>query len=330
MSLKVKRTYGSKTNRTPFPPSSPTSIPSSPPAPATGTKRNLGATNLSAHDNRPSKRTKLAPKSKDKPKQKTLTQLHFCVDQPILRKCSLCNMSYTRGAEEDESLHRVHCTRVRKGMEWGREEEREKDKEGLLEVDTAIRLKSGKKGRIVCVKADAGGKIGTKLNSLYDLMNATLSAPPLSPTILRKSKVYLFLLPASSTSALKEQIAGCIVAQHISTAMEVAPSSSVSISKEDDGVTQELVVVDSSSGIFCYPTPLPTSLGIPRIFVPSAHRRQGIASRLLSAAARTFVHGCVLDPRSGQVAFSQTTGDGLALMRDWGGGGVRIYDEDQE
>ena len=155
-----------------------------------------------------------------------------------------------------------------------------------------------------------------------------LSAPALSDAILRKSKVYLFLLPASNTttSSLKERIAGCVVAQRISTAMEVAPSTR----RTDENLpSPELVLVDSSSGVFCYPTPLPTSLGVPRIFVSAADRRHGIARKLLSAAARTFVHGCELDPKKGHVAFSQTTGDGLALMREWGGGGVRIYDEDQ-
>lgn len=91
--------------------------------------------------------------------------------------------------------------------------------------------------------------------------------------------------------------------------------------------TQSLVAVDTNTGLFCHPNLLPTPLGIPRLFVPSTHRRQGIASRLLSAVAESFIHGCPLDPRRGQVAFSQPTGDGAAVMRAWGEGGVRIYEE---
>jgi len=88
-----------------------------------------------------------------------------------------------------------------------------------------------------------------------------------------------------------------------------------------------LIPLDTGAGIFCRPTPLATPLGISRLFVSSAHRRKGIASKLLSAAAETFIHGCSLDPRKGQVAFTQPTGDGKSVMQRWGGGGVRIYEE---
>ncbi|KAG7086570.1 hypothetical protein E1B28_002517 [Marasmius oreades] len=311
MSSQVKRTYGSRP-KTIFPPSSPISVASSSPPPAP-MKRSL----LFVPNSRPTKRIKLS-----KPKQKTLVQLHFCIDKSTLQKCSKCDMSYTKGVEEDEALHRTHCLKVKKGMEWGREEE----KEEVLEVESMALLKSGKKGRIVCVRADATGKIGAKLNTIYNMMDTALSAPPLSPAILNKSKVYLFLLPASTS---KERIAGCVVGQQITTAMEVAPlADSTGSDDTKEEPRSPVVLIDSSSGVFCYPKPLPTSLGIPRIFVPSTDRRQGIASKLLSAAAATFIHGCRLDPKQGHVAFSQTTGDGLVLMREWGGGGVRIYDED--
>jgi len=91
--------------------------------------------------------------------------------------------------------------------------------------------------------------------------------------------------------------------------------------------TSSLIAVDTSTGLFCHPEPLPTPLGIPRIFVVSTHRRQGIASRLLSAAAATFVHGCPVDPAKGEVAFTQPTGAGHALMQIWGKAGARIYEE---
>jgi N-acetyltransferase len=49
-------------------------------------------------------------------------------------------------------------------MEWGKEEERECVKAGVEELHTEIRLKDGKKGRIVCFRANVGGKIGAKVN----------------------------------------------------------------------------------------------------------------------------------------------------------------------
>ena len=91
--------------------------------------------------------------------------------------------------------------------------------------------------------------------------------------------------------------------------------------------TARLVSVDTNSSLFCRPEPLSTPMGIPRVFVPSAFQRRGIALRLLDAAAMTFVHGCPLNPRRGEVAFTQPTASGKALMEKWGRGGVRIYQE---
>jgi len=71
---------------------------------------------------------------------------------------------------------------------------------------------------------------------------------------------------------------------------------------------------------------LPTALGIPRVFVPRAYRRKGIAKVLFDAAARTAVHGCKLS--HDQVAFSQPTGDGRILMNHLGI--TRVYEEDSD
>ncbi|KAJ6606485.1 hypothetical protein DFH09DRAFT_9970 [Mycena vulgaris] len=346
MSLTLKRTYSSRsrTSLPSLPPSPPSSLSSSPVA---GQKRKRPLEERLENILTPaSKRQapkfleKPQPKPKQpvkaKPKAKTFTQLHFCIDQTILRTCPLCALSYTKGAPDDESLHRAHCARVQKGMEWGREEEKEKLKAGVVEVASGVKLKDGRKGRIICFKADAGGKIGSKLSVLLDTINITLSSPPLTPSILQASKAYLFLIP-SVTTTTREKIIGCVIAQRISTAMAIAtpaecaaacgPQQASPSAAPAPSPTAKLVAVDTSSGIFCHPIALPTPLGIPRLFVSSAQRRQGVASKLLSAAAETFVYGCPLDPREGQVAFTQPTGDGSAVMYRWGGGGVRIYEE---
>lgn len=118
---------------------------------------------MSGATNKSKAKAKSHDVSKPKPKQKVLTQLHFSVDTTILRTCPLCDLSYTKGAPDDEALHKAHCARVLKGMEWGREEEREQVKVGVEEVAVGVKLKNGKKGRIICFKADAGGKIGQKV-----------------------------------------------------------------------------------------------------------------------------------------------------------------------
>ena len=175
----------------------------------------------------------------------------------------------------------------------------------------------------------------SQLAHLLETINLALASPPLTDSTLKSSKAYLFLLPPTSNSH-REKIVGCVIAQRISTAMAIATSEAIISDGTQDrrgnsdlssSHTRSLVAVDTGSGLFCHPGQLPTPLGIPRLFVPSAHRRRGIASQLLSAAAATFIHGCPLDPTKGQVAFTQPTEGGCAVMEKWGKGFVRIYEE---
>lgn len=135
--------------------------------------------------------------------------------------------------------------------------------------------------------------------------------------MLETINVYLFLISEGDRGGA-ERIAGAVIAQRIQAAMAV-----ISIESDSADPTNTIEV----GGVFCDPRPLPTTMGISRLFVPSVYRRQGIAQRLLSAAAATFVPGCVLDPREGQIAFSQPTGDGAKVMQSWGRGHIRIYEE---
>ena len=184
----VIHTYGSRKRRLPDPRpplSSPSSSPPATPPIVRASKRPFSdlASSFTNETSlfQPSKRLKPTPRqtipttTKKKPKdtsksknKKTLTQLHFNIDQTTLRTCSLCDLSYIRGALGDEHLHRAHCSRVRQGMEWGRDEERErinlKHGSAIVEVDSTIKLKISKKvGRIICFPVDIGGKIGLKV-----------------------------------------------------------------------------------------------------------------------------------------------------------------------
>ena len=64
---------------------------------------------------------------------------------------------------EDESLHRSHCTRVQKGMEWGKEEERESVKIGVVKIANQVEITGGRRGRIISCPAECIGKIGSKV-----------------------------------------------------------------------------------------------------------------------------------------------------------------------
>ncbi|KAF8582096.1 hypothetical protein K439DRAFT_1273425, partial [Ramaria rubella] len=251
---------------------------------------------------------------------KPLTQLHF-ITSSTLRTCSSCSLSYTQGAIDDEALHKRHCARVQRGFEWGKEEEKHVHKAGARVVADLVRIEGPTgaiHGRIIAIPANSAGKIGAKVTSLLETINLALSAPQLLPETLKCSKAYLFLVP--SPSGARERIAGCVIAQRITAAMNVVSAPPLNTSDQNG-----LVRVDG--GLYCSPQLHPTPLGIPRLFVSSSHRRRGIATLLLDAAARTFVHGCELDPTKGQVAFSQPTGDGQKVMESWGKGSVRIYRE---
>ena len=94
------------------------------------------------------------------PKKKTLTQLHLTLASTTLRTCSLCSLTYTRGAPADEALHKSHCARVVKGMEWGKDEE----KAGKVEVvESDVKIKGGQRGRVISFRCDVGGKLGNKV-----------------------------------------------------------------------------------------------------------------------------------------------------------------------
>ena len=164
--MQVKRKYGSRHNLNTSPVSSPEKTSGEVQA---GQKRPLTS---SFYNNVPTpmtKRTKHSVKSNSKSLKKTkqnrkiLTQLHFAIDRTTLWTCPLCDLSYTKGAIEDESLHRSHCARVQRGMEWGKEEERESVKIGVVEIVNQVEITGGRRGRIISCPAECIGKIGSKV-----------------------------------------------------------------------------------------------------------------------------------------------------------------------
>ena len=161
----VKRTYGARTNRTlsTYSGSSDTSPPTPEPAkPLLSTKRKRPLLDLQPNVvplAKKQQRLKLLPK------KEPLVQLHFITDSPIVRTCALCDLTYTRGAPDDEALHKAHCARVQRGFEWRKEDEGVKAKGGATEVQADVRLKSGETGRILCLSLSGTGKLRQKASS---------------------------------------------------------------------------------------------------------------------------------------------------------------------
>ena len=180
MSFRVQRTYSRRIRSTlsssspppedPTPEpstSSPSSTPPSPPIP----KRSLSDALTfrppakKPRFSQPNVKSSTTPSSKWKtnPKKQSLIQLHFSIDASVLRKCPICDLSYTKGAQDDEVLHKSHCARVQRGLEWTKDESKESAKQGVVEIESGIRLKDGSTGRILAVNANVTGKIGSKV-----------------------------------------------------------------------------------------------------------------------------------------------------------------------
>lgn len=136
--------------------------------------------------------------------------------------------------------------------------------------------------------------------------------------------------PSSSQSTLQSDASSPTPSENLDPSSQAssAAAAAAALNTNTSKPALALLPVDDSTNLYVHPTLLPTSMGIPRLFVSSEHRRLGIASRLLSAAAATFIHGCPLNPARGHVAFTQPTGAGKAVLEAWGKGGVRIYEEE--
>jgi N-acetyltransferase len=183
MSSRVQRTYGRRSRSTlsssspppedPAPEpstSSPVSTPPSSPIPkrslseAFSSRPSAKKPRLSQPDTKKFKSSAASSsKWKANPKKQSLIQLHFSIDASILRTCPICDLSYTKGAQDDEDLHKSHCARVQRGLEWTKDEVRESAKHGVVEIESGIRLKDGSTGRILAVNANVPGKIGSKV-----------------------------------------------------------------------------------------------------------------------------------------------------------------------
>ncbi|KAL7414022.1 hypothetical protein BDY24DRAFT_43707 [Mrakia frigida] len=262
----------------------------------------------------------------------TLQQTHL-LPLPPITTCQKCQMTYQPLSPSDETAHDKHHKGVVNGIEWGVAD----GAEGMRVVLEGISFGKGKsKGtaRVVCVDGDVKekGKLGLKISALHSLIDTHLSAPSLPPHILSQTKTFVLLSSSTSSSRTKESILGACVVQQITTALRVLARSEVSSRREEgEGlvlVEADATGTDNDGGVFCDPTPLPTSLGIHRIHTSTLHQRQGVATILLDAACKFGIYGMEVKKEVDGVAFSQPTQSGQALMNGWGKGLVRVFVED--
>lgn len=231
--------------------------------------------------------------------------------QRIQKKCTTCGMEYRPSVAEDSKLHaNFHSQNVDgipinsaiRAQLGGTEDEGSSSykEEVILTVDLAAlrspRVKKLLLGVLSIVETELGG-IGISEDDL--LSQITL---PSSATNDKHDRYKTFLY------IRKDRILGACLAERITTAFVV-----------DETLTSE------DSAITTSPNPKPATIGISRIWVSKTARGQGIARKLLDAAAERFIYRFRI-PRE-QIAFSQPTNSGARLARAWFGkrGGWLVY-----
>ncbi|KAG0381043.1 N-acetyltransferase esco2 [Mortierella sp. AD032] len=178
-----------------------------------------------------------------------------------------------------------------------------------------------------------------KVKEVLEVVNKELGSVEFDPEKLDSCKVFLYI-------SGKKKVVGCLIAERIKEGFEImtlraesggsfvesrvssnmSTSSSLPSSSDDKPIErrnvpkQQLDEQDGSregggAAIFCSKVPQPAICGINRIWVSSQHRRQKIASRMLDAVRERFIYACQLETKD--LAFSQPTGDGKALARQY-------------
>ncbi|KAF9281264.1 N-acetyltransferase esco2 [Linnemannia elongata] len=194
-------------------------------------------------------------------------------------------------------------------------------------------------GRASSVSASGSNFEKKKVKEVLEVVNKELGSVEFDPEQLDSCKVFLYI-------SGKKKVVGCVIAERIKEGFEImtqtagsrsgeafldfktgsATSSCTSLSSDslpsgDNKSTEKNVQVQQldqdrgGAAIFCSKVPQPAICGINRIWVSSQHRRQKIASRMLDAVRERFIYACKLETKD--LAFSQPTGDGKALARQY-------------
>ncbi|WVO13194.1 hypothetical protein L204_100806 [Cryptococcus depauperatus] len=271
-----------------------------------------------------------------KSKSEVMTQMHL-THLPLLHTCQECGMSFVRGGQ-DEGIHVLHHTRVLRGIIWEGVKKGEGKDWRVIDNDVPFGQGRGSgTGKVIVVDGSYGRN---KLSEVLQTVDRVLSAPPLSAAILETCKIFLFITacpppppknpakrlkldPVVSKGGHKERVVSVVVAQGIKWGMRVI--------KDGDQYEGEEKLVESGGfgSVRCDPAPLPTSLGIHRLYTAPLYRSHSISLHLLNASLEHTIYGCHFDPKQGQVAFSQPTESGRRVMEKWGEGNVRVFVDDE-
>ncbi|KAG0212665.1 N-acetyltransferase esco2 [Mortierella sp. GBA30] len=287
------------------------------------------------------------------PSQKPKTALQREDEKTKRYHCPQCGMPYIRGQQEDEQIHDRYHRAVLGGIDYpGYKNEvvvarfndldlggagRQEESNGSSSSNgMTIRSKSiSSSSKDSTYLGDISGSRIVMVKEVLQVVNEELGSVEFDPEQLEACKVFLYI-------SGKKKVVGCVVAERIKQGFEVVVSYEGSFSLTSNPVNTKAMTVlltpatsateqtdrdaasksdptghrsDEGSAVFCSTVPQPAICGINRIWVSAHYRRQKIASRLLDAVRDRFVYACKLETKD--LAFSQPTGDGKALARQY-------------
>ncbi|KAF9341681.1 N-acetyltransferase esco2 [Linnemannia elongata] len=176
-------------------------------------------------------------------------------------------------------------------------------------------------GRASSVSASGSNFEKKKVKEVLEVVNKELGSVEFDPEQLDSCKVFLYISGKKKVTAGSRSGEAFLDFKTGSTTSSCTSLSSDSLPSGDNKSTEKNVQVQQldqdrgGAAIFCSKVPQPAICGINRIWVSSQHRRQKIASRMLDAVRERFIYACKLETKD--LAFSQPTGDGKALARQY-------------
>lgn len=219
---------------------------------------------------------------KQKKTEESAKKVQTCLDlgqSDFQKKCPECGMFYSPGNEEDEKIHKKFHLEKSKAQQLS-----------LKGIGTLKVVKEWIDGVVYVVSSDDKANFAKKcVQEIRTHVNQQLSYSHSKNHIPQDEKTYIYVHA--------KKLAGCLIVESIShlEAFPIVPNEEMS--EHDALVTQ----IDRTKPTQC-------KLGVSRIWVSESLRRQGLASRLMSAMLADAVYGEVV-PRT-LVAFSQPTADG--------------------
>ncbi|KAI9827100.1 MAG: hypothetical protein M1826_006464 [Phylliscum demangeonii] len=266
------------------------------------------------------------PRPRPPPRQ-PLQQLQIDLGGSRHRRCAECGMDYIPSHAEDSALHRAFHAQTGQGIEVGRVfEARPAPAHAHAHAHDRPRLRHHAEPaeRIVMVHRRSRAAERARARRILDVVDAELSAAAIPDQSLWQA--IQVSVPADAVAGRPYEAdrfrvflylqgtrcVGLCLAEHIHEAHRVLPPLVVAPSSSRVALSDSS---SSSSSIEVSGAPSQAMMGVARIWTSRAHRRQGLATRLLQAATHAFVYGFTIPKH--QVAFSQPTESGKRFAETW-------------